>query len=160
MLSAMGNTLIAYYSWTGHTRDIADAIAAALGSDVEQIREVRPRAGPIAYIRSVWEALRGRAASLEPLERDPSRYDLTVLGTPVWAGRMSSPMRSYILQQRGKLGRIALFCSEGGANGDEALAQMAKLCGKAPVATLIVMERDLSSGAFRQKVADFTKALK
>jgi len=83
-----------------------------------------------------------------------------VLGTPVWAGRMSSPLRTYILQQRDNLARIAVFCSEGGANGDRAIRQVAELCGKVPVASLIVTEPELASGAYRQKVAEFTKALK
>ena len=87
-------------------------------------------------------------------------YDLVVLGTPVWAGRMASPMRAYIAQERGRFKRIALFCTEGGANGERAMAQVAQLCGKEPVATLIVTERDLGSGADHQKVADFVKALR
>jgi hypothetical protein len=82
------------------------------------------------------------------------------LGTPVWAGRMASPLRAYVAQERHKFARIALFCTEGGANGEKALAQIGQLCGKEPATTLIVAERDIDSGAWRQKVADFTKALK
>jgi hypothetical protein len=69
-------------------------------------------------------------------------------------------MRSYIAGQRAKFARTALFCTEGGASGEKALAEMGSFSGKDPLAKLIVMERDLSSGAWRQKVADFTKALK
>jgi hypothetical protein len=36
---------------------------------------------------------------------------------------------------------------------------MADLAGKDPIATLIVTERDISSGDFRQKVAAFANAL-
>ncbi len=156
----MSKALVAYYSWTGHTRAIAEAIGAELDADVEQICEVRPRSGWIAYFRSAWEVLQNRPTPIKVTDKDPFAYDLVVLGTPVWAGRMSSPMRSYIVQQRAKFARVALFCTEGGANGDKALAQMATLCGKEPAATLIVTERDIKSGAYRQKVADFTKALK
>ncbi len=156
----MAKTLVAYYSWTGHTRQIAEAIAAELGADLEQICEARPRSGWIAYFRSAWEVLQHRSVAIKVVEKDASTYDLIVLGTPVWAGRMSSPMRAYILQQRTRLARVAVFCTEGGANGDKALAQMATLCGKEPAARLVVTERDLGSGAWRQKVADFTKTLK
>lgn len=155
----MSRTLVAYYSWTGHTRQVAEAIADALGADIEQIREVCPREGWIAYFRSAWEVLRGRMAPIEPPEKDPSGYDLVVIGTPVWAGRVSSPMRAYIAQLSSRFARTALFCSQGSASGDEALNQAAELCGKAPVATLSVSERELRSGTFRGKVADFVKAL-
>ena len=73
---------------------------------------------------------------------------------------MASPLRAYVAEQRHKFARIALFCTEGGANGEQALAQIGQLCGKEPAATLIVTEGDIASGAWRQKVADFTKALK
>jgi flavodoxin len=155
----MGKPLVVYYSWTGHTRLIAEAIAAELGADVEQIREARSRSGWIAYLRSVWEVLQNKQVPIKVIEKDPSAYDLIVLGTPVWAGRMSSPVRAYVAQERHKFARIALFCTEGGANGGKALAQIAQACGKEPVATLIVTERDIKSGAYRQKVAEFTNTL-
>jgi flavodoxin len=158
--TGMGKALVVYYSWTGHTRQIAEAIAAELSADVEEIREVRPRAGWVAYFRSVWEALRSRSAPIGKPQKNASAYDLVVLGTPVWAGRVASPMRTYIAQERGRFARIALFCTEGGANGEKAMAQVAQLCGKEPAATLIVTERDIRSGAYRQKVADFAKALR
>jgi len=156
----MGKILVAYYSWTGHTQQIAEAIAAELGADVERICEARPRAGWIAYFRSAWEALQNKVVPIKVIERDPAQYDLIVLGTPVWAGRMSTPVRSYVAQERHKFARIALFCTEGGANGEKALAQIGQLCGKEPLASLVVTEGDLKSGAYRQKVADFTRALK
>jgi flavodoxin len=156
----MSKVLVAYYSWTGHTRRIAEAVAAELGADLEPIREVRPRSGWMAYFRSAWESLRGKPAPIKVPAKDAAAYDLVVLGTPVWAGYMSSPLRSYIADRRASLARIALFCSEGGASGEKALADIGAFCGKEPVATLIVKEQELSSGAWRQKVADFTKALK
>jgi flavodoxin len=156
----MGKTLVAYFSWTGHTRQIAEAIAGELGADIEAIGEARPRAGWFAYFRSAWEVLQNKVVPIKVLENDPSAYDLIVIGTPVWAGRMSTPVRSYVAQERHKFARIALFGTEGGANGERALAQIAQLCGKEPSARLLVTERDLKSGAYRQKVADFTKALR
>ncbi len=159
MLGAMGRALVAYYSWTGHTRQVAEAIAAALGADLEQIREARPRSGWLAFLRSTWEVLQNRSVPIKVIEKDASAYDLIVLGTPVWAGRMSTPLRSYVSQERHKFLQIAAFCTEGGANGEKALAQIAQLCGKAPAATLIVTDGDRKSGAWRQKVADFVKAL-
>ncbi len=155
----MGRALVVYYSWTGHTRQIAEAIAAALGADIEPIHELGQRTGWLGYLGSIWEALRSKPAPIASPKTNAAAYDLVVLGTPVWAGRMASPMRAYIAQERGSLQRIALFCTEGGANGERAMAQVAQLCGKEPVATLIVTERDMRSGAYRQKVADFVKAL-
>lgn len=158
-MHVMSKALVAYYSWTGHTRQIAEAIATQLGADVEPIREVHNRAGWLAYFRSAWEALHKTPAAISDIEKDPAAYDLVVLGTPVWAGHVSSPMRAYVAKQRTAFKRIAVFCTEGSASGARALAEMADLAGKDPIATLIVTERDISSGDFRQKVAAFANAL-
>jgi flavodoxin len=155
----MSRALVVYYSWTGHTRQIAEAVAGALGADLEEIREVHPRTGRFAFLRSLWEALWRKQVPIKASEKDPSAYDLIVLGTPVWAARMASPTYAYIERYGHRFARIALFCTEGGANGDKALAQMANLCRKQPAGTLIVMEKDLKSGTWRERVADFVKSL-
>jgi flavodoxin len=155
----MSKTLVAYYSWTGHTRQVAEAIAEALGAEVEVVEEVRPRRGWTAYIGSVWEALRGKVVPIKVPLHEVASYDIVVIGTPVWAGHLSTPIRSYIAEQGRRFLRIALFCTEGGASGEKALAEAANLCGKSPEATLIVTEKELRSGAFRDKVAEFVKVL-
>jgi flavodoxin len=159
MVQPMSSTLVVYYSWTGHTRQIAEAVAGEPGADLEEIREVNPRAGWIAYLRSAWEVLRGKAVPIAPVEKSLASYDLVVLGTPVWVGRMASPVRAYIDQQWPRLNRIALFCTQGGTDGEKTLAQIAGLSGKRPLATLVVSEAELKSGMWRRKVAAFVKRL-
>jgi len=44
--------LVAFYSRTGHTRQVAEAIAAALDAELEAIEDVRPRLGIIGWWRS------------------------------------------------------------------------------------------------------------
>jgi flavodoxin len=153
-------TLVAYYSWTGHTRQIAEAIAAELKADLEDILEKRPRSGLFSFLRSLWEVLQVKAVPLKVPVHDVSDYDLIILGTPVWAGRVASPMGSYVDLYRHKFRDIAVFCSEGGANGDKALAQLAQRCGKLARAQLEVTDKDFKSGAYRQQVTDFAGALK
>ena len=156
----MSKTLVAYFSWTGHTRQVAEEIAAALDADVETIREVNARSGWTAYIRSIWEVLTARLVPIVAPGKDPAAYDLVVLGTPVWAGRMSSPLRAYITRQTASLSRIAVFCTEGGASGEKVVREISELCGTSPVATLVVTEPEIRSGEWRHKVAEFVKPLR
>ena len=156
----MGRALVVCYSLTGHTQRVADAVAARLGATLEPIRETRPRAGVAGYLRAGWEALRKRPAGIVPATHDPGDYDLVVVGTPVWAGNMSSPVRAYIDAHAGRLRHVAFFCTQGGSGGERVCSSMASLCGADPVATLVVTERQLRDGSSDDAVAAFTAALR
>jgi len=76
--------LVVYYSRTGATRRLAEALANALQADIEPITDRENRSGIFGYLRSVAESLQKRGASITPMNTDPASYDLVVVGTPVW----------------------------------------------------------------------------
>ena len=156
----MTRCLVAYFSWSGNTAKVAKSLAETLSADVEEIRDVKRRSGFFAFLRSASEASRGKSAPIMPLTRDAAEYDVVILGSPVWAQKMASPMRSYILQEKSRIKRVALFCTLGGAGGDAALSSMAALCSKASIADLQVRDSDLKSGAWRTAVEDFARRIR
>jgi flavodoxin len=151
--------LIVYYSRTGATEKVASALAQACGADLEQIREIRPRRGITGYLRSAWQVLRGAPAEIALPRHHPADYPVIVLGTPVWGGHLSAPMRSYILQQREHFHRIGLFCTVGDSGGEEVLSAMAAMCNKLPVASLSLHQSDVLSGRHATALADFANQL-
>jgi hypothetical protein len=78
-----------------------------------------------------------------------------MIGTPVWAAQMAPLVRSYLERNRGRFKAIALFCTEGGANGDKAIAQVASLAGLVPKAELIVTDAQIASGAVQAMAEHF-----
>lgn len=152
--------LVAYYSWTGRTARVAKAVAEDLGADVEEIRDARPRTGPFAYMRSAIEASRRKAAPIRPPVHRPEDYDAVVLGCPVWAGAMASPMRAYIDVHRNRLPSVALFCTLGGSGAETTLARMSELCDRAPAAKLSVDAAALESDGWRGAVQDFARHIR
>lgn len=155
----MSKCLVVYYSRTGNTAKVAQAIAAALGADIDQIRESRDRRGFLQYLRAGFEALRRRPAAILPPAKDPADYDFVILGTPVWAGQMASPVRGYIDCEKGKLRKVAFFCTLGGANGVHALEGMRSACGRATAAEMMITAAALKSGAWQTQMADFVRRL-
>lgn len=151
--------LIVYYSRTGVTAKVATALARACGADLEQIRDIRPRSGIAGYWRSAWQGLRGLPAKIAPPKHDPANYPFVVLGTPVWAGHVSAPMHSYILQQRERFRRVGLFCTMGGSGGQNVLNAMAEMCNKLPVASLCLRQSDVLSDLHAPALADFANQL-
>ena len=156
----MEKVLVVYYSRTGHTRQIAELIARALGGDLEAIIDTKSRDGIFRYFLSAWESIQEKLVSIQNPEKNPVDYDLVVLGSPTWAGKMSSPMRTYITNHPKSFSNIALFCTSISPNNETMLQGMASLCGQDPIASLIVTESEIKTGTFKETLAKFTSALK
>lgn len=152
-------TLIAYFSHTGNTKCIAGAIAELCEADVEQIEETIARKGFFGYFSAGRDAWRKRASQIRPAESNPSTYDLVTVGTSVWAWSLSPPVRSYLMTYGAQMKRVAFFCTEGGSGAEGVFRQMAELCGKQPIATLVVTEDELKRADYAGKVRLFTVSL-
>ena len=156
----MSRTLVVYFSRTGHTRKIALELAASLDADVERIEEPRSRSGFFGYWRSGREGYRKLTTIIEPLQKQPSDYDLVLLGTPIWAGNVSSPVRTYIVGNAGSFRRVAFFCTHGGTSASKVMAELGELCGTAPVATLAVTEREIQAGSYGGNLKEFVEQVR
>ena len=155
----MKDALVVYFSRTGYTRRIAEDVARAIGADCEAIREPAPRTGFLGYWRSAREAWREATIEIEASSRNPRDYALVVLGTPVWAGNVSSPLRAYIARHKRDFGRVALFCTQGGSGAQKVLQRMAELCDQRPVATAFFADAEIDRGLYTGKLDAFAAAL-
>lgn len=151
--------LIVYFSRSGVTRSIALALAKLLDADVEQIEEYRRRSGLFGFLRSLVEAVRQRRAEIVPTRCHVGSYDLVIIGTPVWAASVSSPVRSYLELNRGQLPRIGFFCSLGGRGAESAFEQMRVLAGKTPIAECAITAREVQHGKYGERLAAFAARL-
>jgi flavodoxin len=158
--SRMNRTLVVCFSRDGHTRGLAREIAKACGGELEEIVELRGRAGWWGYLRSAIEALLHFTPALQPARHVPRQDDLVVIGTPVWCWNIASPVRSYLLTYRSQLGRVAFFCTCGGSGTRKVLRDLQALLGHAPVATLALTERQCLPGRHEAELAAFVTALK
>jgi flavodoxin len=106
--------LIVYFSRSGVTKKVAGRIAELLGCDLQEIVPVRGYSGLFGYLRAAIEIARKRLPEIHALERSPGDYDLVVVGTPVWANTMASPVRSFFSKYHDELKRVSLFATKGG----------------------------------------------
>ena len=150
-------TLVVFYSRTDNTRKTAEEIASLLECDMEEIIDTKNRSGPLGYMRSGRDASRRKLTVLKDVINDPSHYDLLIIGTPLWAWHVSTPVRTYIHQNQAKFKNVAFFCTAGGKSFDGAFNDMEELSGKSPLATLGVREKEIKDGSYKSKVAEFTK---
>ena len=98
----MSDILCIYYSRTGNTKKAMEEIAAALDAELAELRDNADRSGWRGWLRCGLDAMRKDTRPVAPLEtaRPLGDYRLVILGTPVWAGRSSAVMRSF-LKDRG-----------------------------------------------------------
>lgn len=155
----MNRILVVYYSLSGRTRRVAESIASALGADVEEIVDTADRTGLMGYVRSLTEGLLGMPSTIRPPVGNPAAYDLVIVGTPVWAWSVSSPVREYLNWMGGTPKRVGFFVTEAGAGGERVFRQMEELCGKPPLRTLELTERDQSDGGAAAKIEAFVEAI-
>ena len=159
-------TLVVYFSWTGHTQTLARQIASGCGADTEAISETPQRQGALRYLRylrylrCLLQAVLHRQAPIEASQHSPAEYDLVVIGTPIWAWNMSSPVRSYIRRHQGQFRKLALFCTCDGAGQAKVLADMQALCEKAPLATLALTTREMHDRFHHERLEQFLQQLR
>ena len=97
-VKAMSDVLCVYYSRTGRTREAMQETAQALGAETLELSDAVRRTGWDGWLRCGLDALRRTPPPVSPYEtrRPLALYRLVIIGTPVWAGRCSSPVRSFL----------------------------------------------------------------
>ena len=147
-------TLVVYYSRKGHTAELAGQITKELAADTEVIVDRKKRGGFLGWMSCGKESMRDIPANIEEPKCDPAKYELVVVGTPIWAGRISTPARAYLRRYSGKFPDVAFFISCSGDN-EGMFEYMATLAGKAPKATMFVPNGEQKTGAHAAKVQEF-----
>lgn len=159
--------LVVYFSRSGVTREVAQAIRKELHCGIAHLVDRTPREGARGYVRSVVDGILKRPADLLPLAVPLSSYDLVVLGGPIWNGSASTPVRTFLSRHKDELPRIAFFCTYTGRGSTRGLRRMTELAGKPPLLTLALRRaevEDRTSGgagttAFDVKIRTFAGAL-
>lgn len=154
----MSRILVVFYSRSGYTKTIGAAIANACQADLEIVRD-GTRRGLFGYFRSGYEAIHKKLPDIEPVDKDPSRYDLVVLGTPVWASNIASPVRTFITRYRGQFRHVAFFCTLGGSGADKVFDDLTQLSGKSPVATVAITDNEIRRSGYHGKLDGFVRLI-
>ena len=121
--------LIAYYSWSGNTRNIARLIARETGGRLFEIEPVQPYTTD--YGAAVAQAKKEIEADFRPeLQTMPdiSSHTVAFIGTPIWWHTMAPPVATFIerFDLNGKT--VAPFHTHGGGGVGSFEEDIAKMC--------------------------------
>jgi flavodoxin len=126
--------LIAYYSWSGNTRKIAERIRRETGGTLFEIKPVRPYT--TNYNAAVEQAKDEIEAGFKPeLMALPeiTLYTTIFLGSPIWWHTMAPPLASFTYHLNMGSRIVAPFYTNGSGGGGAFEKDIAKMCPDATV---------------------------
>ncbi|MBS3781937.1 MAG: flavodoxin family protein [Candidatus Thermoplasmatota archaeon] len=152
--------LVVYYSRTGNTKKVGLKIAETLNCDEKEIFDKKDRSGALGFLRGGWDAWRENKTEIYNNHDGLTNHDHLIIGTPVWAGKPTPAIRTYIEKRKRYFEDESFFCTHGGSGGEGAFDEMENLTGKKPVRTLELSEDDLKNDDLDVKVKEFVKSIK
>ena len=163
--TSLGKTLIACFSRTGNTREVANQIRQTTQGDLFEIRTTY--AYPAAYRATTDQAKREQeenarpalAADVEAIES----YDTVFLGFPNWWTTMPMALFTFLERHRLSGKTIAPFCTHEGSRFGQSLTDIRTLCPNARLLDGLALRGGASgyvqSDAARQEIADWLRRL-
>ena len=128
-VSGGGNVLIAYFSWSGNTRGVAEEIRRQTGFDLFVIEPNPPYSTDYnTVLMQAQEAQhRQERPALQYHVENMERYDTILLGYPNWWASIPMPIASFLEEYDFSGKTILPFCSHGGGRFGQSLTAIAKL---------------------------------
>jgi len=151
--------LITYYSRTGTTKKVAEKLAEILKCDVEEIIDTQNRKGVLGYLKSGRQAMKKDITVIEKIKKNPKDYDMIIIGTPIWVHTMSTPVRTFIAQNKENMKKVAFFCTMGGSGWEKTFKRMEYLCGKKPAGILYLKTKEVMKEEHLEKVKKFAEEI-
>ena len=153
--------LVVYYSLSGNTARVARDIAKQMGADIESIVDKQHGVGFTGYLKCVVDAVRESSTQIAEPACDPSDYALTIVGTPVWAGKIAPAVRTYLKTQQSRFKDVAFFVTSGGTEASEIVPAMELLADRQAVACSGFDAHDLADcETYNRKIAAFVRAFR
>jgi len=135
LASGKRRILVAYFSWSGNTREIANQIHEIVGGNLFEIECVDKY--PSDYDETVKQARKeletGWRPQLVSEVEDIESYDWVFIGYPNWCETIPAPVASFLSKCDSAEKTIAPFCTHGGDRLGRSVEDITKLCQRSIV---------------------------
>ncbi len=124
--------LVAYFSRSGNTREIANQIHKSVGGVIFEIQAVNFYPDDYEELKkqAKQELVSGYKPALKTKVENIKSYDLVFIGYPIWWGTFPAPVRTFLSEYdlSGKI--IVPFCTHAGGGLGQSITDISKLCPK------------------------------
>ncbi len=124
------NILVAYYSWSGNTKELAELIQSNINSSIFAIEPAIPYTQNYneLVIQAKSEINCRYTPELKETVFDIEKYDTVFLGTPNWWGSLPPTVRSFINFHNLSEKKIIPFITHGGGGVQNIITEIEELC--------------------------------
>lgn len=127
---ANAKVLVAYFTLSGNTEKVAKNIQKAVDGDLYKIELLKPY--PKEYKKQTELAKQELKDNVFPaIKEGPANiddYDVVFIGSPVWWGTISTPVRTFLNSGNLKGKVVIPFVTHGGGGADNSFSDTKKLC--------------------------------
>lgn len=152
--------LVIYYSRTGTTKKVAEAMARLLPADIEEINDLKNRDGIWGWLGAGRDAMRRKETSISPVSANAADYEHVIIGTPVWAGTMAAGVRTYLAANAEKIKRYSVFTTQGSLARQRVFDDIRALIGRNSYAELYLAAKNIKNNDFDSHLKDFIIEIK
>lgn len=127
--------LVAYFSWSGNTKKVAEEISRQTGADLFEIIPEDPY--PEDYQETIDRCHQERDTDARPKidgqVENMEEYDTVFLGFPIWSSNLPAVSRTFLEQYDFSGKTIVPFCTHGGSGFASSLSTIEELVPEAIV---------------------------
>ena len=128
-----GKVLVAYFSHSGNTREVARQISEATGGDLFEIVPATPY--PTEYRAVVDQGKKEIEAGVRPALKNPvgdlSQYDVIFVGSPCWWATIAPPVATFLTSCDLASKTVVPFMTHEGSRMGRSEEDIRKLCAGA-----------------------------
>lgn len=121
--------LVAYYSKTGRTKKVAENLARNLNADIDEIIDLKDRSGIKGWFVGCRDGVKEYLTEIKT-NKDPGKYDLVIIGTPVWAWNLTPAIRTYVTKFKKEIKKMVVFVTAGSSKPEKTVSNLEKIWGK------------------------------
>ncbi|WP_299825117.1 flavodoxin [Phascolarctobacterium succinatutens] len=118
--------LVAYFSWSGNTKAVAEEIHKQVGGDIVEIVPATPYSETysVTVAKAKAEQEAGARPAISTKIADFEQYDTIYLGYPNWWGSMPMPVATFIDTYKMSGKKVAPFFTHGGGGVQRCMSDL------------------------------------
>jgi flavodoxin len=127
-----GKILIAYYSYSGNTQKVAEAIQEKIGGDLFRIETVKDYPDDFQELlqQAKLELANMYHPKLKAKVNNMKDYDVVFIGSPNWWGNIAAPVSSFMAENDLEGKKVVPFITHGKGGVQNTIKGMKKQCEK------------------------------